>query len=640
MPSNTPVTPAVLTVAAAFPIPALSPMNCGAMPGYLYPTYSNWQTLLTTPGARLPSVIILDNDNGLAAWAAPFTTLCTQLHALGITVLGYIYTDYTAVALATAEASVGNYLGAGITPGANGVDGIFIDEFEPASGQLSYYTSLCSSIQTQFAAGHGSATPPIWGNCGSYVDSSYLALPVTTFITFENTIEEYVSITPYNVNTSGTLSSGSGTYARSRFAHLVFGASRLDVDGFVDRAWANFAGWAYASPGTGDNPYEFIPGNDYMNDLVSRAEAEPTGQSLGIPPWPNPVYQPIQARPALKNVRPRGHGGSSRGKYSGIGPSLAGDQTHPVHAPIVIRQRKPRRGHGAKAFGSTPLNATATPTVLAVSAAFPAPAASGGANASPAALAVAAAFPAVTVATGAGISPTTLAISTSLPAPTVSAGGGASASPAVLAVTTAFPAVTVATGAGISPATLAISTSLPAPTVSAGGGASASPAVLAVTTAFPAPAVTAVSTSSYFALSGPVRSKLPRQRNRLQGGHSGGITSISAAISATTLAVSTSFPAPTVSGNSALSASVTPARLVIGTTVVSGNTAAYASTYTGTYLPGVIVAAGAGIIIPVTALGSPPRSRCQRSPSRLRSLRGLRSPGSVPSPAPEQRLPA
>ena len=61
--------------------------------------------------------------------------------------------------------------------------------------------------------------------------------------------------TPYNVSVAGVPQSGAGLYPRSRFAHLTYGASRGDVDGFADQAWANYAGWAFTTPGTGDNPY-------------------------------------------------------------------------------------------------------------------------------------------------------------------------------------------------------------------------------------------------------------------------------------------------------------------------------------------------------------------------------------------------
>ena len=280
-------------------------MRAGIMPGYLYPTYPEWARFLASPGL-LPSIVILNCGNGDIPWNTDYQALCTSLHALGITVLGYTYTINGTRAAATVEAAVGNYLGAGITPGGNGVDGIFLDEFQATAGGLAYYQGICASIQAQFAAGGGSSSPLIWGNPGTWLDSSYLTLPIATFITFENHIVTYPPpTTPFNVSVAGVPQTGAGLYPRSRFAHLIYGASRGDVDGFTDLAYANYAGWAFAGPGTGDNPYSVIPANDYLTDLVTRVRSEPVPAALqqGIPP---PVYPQAGPAASRRHLPPRG----------------------------------------------------------------------------------------------------------------------------------------------------------------------------------------------------------------------------------------------------------------------------------------------------------------------------------------------
>ena len=253
------------------------------MPGYVYPSYlgSYWTQFLASTG-HLPQYVILNSGNGDVPWNSDYEALCASLHALGITVLGYTYTNYGTRTLATVEAAIGNYLGAGITPGGNGVDGIFIDEFQYTTGGVSYYTSLCASIQSQFLAGGGSATPPIWGNPGIYLDSSYLAISaITSFVTYEGNVANYLRTPPYNVSVTGTPNSGTA-YARSKFTHIVYGVARDQVDGVVDRGYANYAGYVFTTNAPGDSdPYYVIPGNDYLNDLVSRVDAEPTNQL----PW-------------------------------------------------------------------------------------------------------------------------------------------------------------------------------------------------------------------------------------------------------------------------------------------------------------------------------------------------------------------
>ena len=275
------------------------PLSGSVLPGYVYPSYlgSYWNQFLASTG-KLPNVVVLNSGNGDVPWNSDYEGLCTSLHALGITVLGYTYTNYGTRTLGTVEAAIGNYLGAGITPGGNGVDGIFIDQFQYTTGGVSYYTSLCASISSQFLAGGGSATPPIWGNPGIYLDSSYLAITaITSFVTYEGNVANYLRNPPYNVSVSGTPNSGTA-YARSKFTHIVYGAARDQVDGVVDRGYANYAGYVFATNAPGDSdPYYIIPGNDYLNDLITRVDAAPVPNPAGIPPYIYPQQSPARVHP-------------------------------------------------------------------------------------------------------------------------------------------------------------------------------------------------------------------------------------------------------------------------------------------------------------------------------------------------------
>jgi len=289
-------------------------MSGSILPGYTYPSYlgSYWNQFLVSTGS-LPNTVILNSGSGDVPWNSDYEGLCTSLHALGITVLGYTYTQYGVRSAAAVEAAVGNYLGAGITPGGNGVDGIFLDQFQATAGGFSYYSGICTSIASQFLAGGGSPTPPIWGNPGTYPDSSYLALPVNTFVTFEGDVLSYLRNTPYNYSVSGIPTTGRGSaYLQSKFAHIVYGAARDQVDGIVDRAYVNYAGYAFATNGNGiTNPYAFIPGNDYLNDLVTRVNAQPAHRIAGIPPYVYPQQSPSRIRLRLpKRGRVQGNPGA------------------------------------------------------------------------------------------------------------------------------------------------------------------------------------------------------------------------------------------------------------------------------------------------------------------------------------------
>ena len=92
---------------------------------------------------------IADPASGPGAGDAFYTTAISAAFTAGITVLGYVDTNYTAVPLATAQAQVS---GAGswpvIYPGPPAVTSIFFDRADDTAGNASYYQTLCNQVHT------------------------------------------------------------------------------------------------------------------------------------------------------------------------------------------------------------------------------------------------------------------------------------------------------------------------------------------------------------------------------------------------------------------------------------------------------------------------------------------------------------
>ena len=124
-------------------------------------------------------------------------------------------------------------------------------------------------------------------------------------------------------------------------------------------------------------------------------------------------------------------------------------------------------------------NATATPSVVSLSAATPAPTVAASASAAPSVVSLSASVHAPSVAAGAAAAPSVVAVSASVPSPTVAA--GATVAPATVALSASVHAPTVLADATVAADAIAVAATLDAPSVSA--GATISPATIAVAAA-------------------------------------------------------------------------------------------------------------------------------------------------------------
>lgn len=259
-------------------------IDVAGMPAYVGPwDTTQWDAFLGSTTA-LPASVILDDNNGDAAFDSSWQELAHELHQKGVQVLAYVYTQNGTRAEADVDASIDNYFPAGAVPGDTAPDGVMFDEFGTLNSAgtelncdgLTYYDSVVGHAYQDIAAGAGSSfVASIWANPGTAVPSCYLTMPegIDTFITAENSEANYDMYEPYNIlNPDGTFSDGSSQFPSWRFAHEVYCVPASDVDAVVDRAQANYAGnVSVTSDCDTSNPYSTLPSNAYLNDEVTYA---------------------------------------------------------------------------------------------------------------------------------------------------------------------------------------------------------------------------------------------------------------------------------------------------------------------------------------------------------------------------------
>lgn len=242
------------------------------VPAYVFPGQRALVTLETMSPA--PGIVILNPDNGDAPFSAAWQAQADKLRARGITVLGYVHTDYATRPIGQVEASIGNYFQSAAGPPH--VSGIFLDNMSNSCSTESYYASLYSYILQIDPAAFVAANP------GAPLNICFLRPGSTvadTFVTFEHDAESYISDYQGNVIAhNGTLSSGA-KYPATRFWHLIYGADRSQLTRIIALASARHVGYVYVTDGSLPNPWDSVP--SYI--LAGAAAAANPGQAGNSP---------------------------------------------------------------------------------------------------------------------------------------------------------------------------------------------------------------------------------------------------------------------------------------------------------------------------------------------------------------------
>ena len=186
-----------------------------------------------------PSTMIL-GVTSTGPGSAPNATLLayvTRARAKGITIMGYVATNYEQRPTAAVETDVRDYRA------WYGVTDIFLDQVTRTLAQITYYQTLSNYIHQ---TNPGSR---VWLNPGVYPNQLYMSLGDVVMV-FEGTFANYVGL---------RLPSWTDQYAASRFAHVIVATPGSELDRALQLARTRNAGYVYVTDGTGSNPYGSLP---------------------------------------------------------------------------------------------------------------------------------------------------------------------------------------------------------------------------------------------------------------------------------------------------------------------------------------------------------------------------------------------
>jgi hypothetical protein len=236
-----------------------SPCQNVVVPAYFYPG-ADWSR---ADGSKpVPRIMILD-VSGTGAGSAPerkYQTAVKRAQDAGITIMGYVDTDYTLRPAADIEADVRNY------KAWYNVTDIFLDQVSSGRAQLPYYRKLSGYIHT---VNRGSA---VMLNPGTYPDPRYMSIGDIVMV-FENTYANYLDLrVPRWVR----------RYPATRFAYVIYATSVTQLPRAVSLAEKRHAGFIYVTDGTGLERYNSLPGYWSREDAIIA-----TGRGCAGPPGPS-----------------------------------------------------------------------------------------------------------------------------------------------------------------------------------------------------------------------------------------------------------------------------------------------------------------------------------------------------------------
>jgi hypothetical protein len=228
-----------------------------AIPSYFDPPSPLWTQL--DQGAPTVGLAVINPDSGPgASFSAAYAAQVQDSQIAGITVLGYVHTQYGQRSLATVEAEIDTYY-TWYHP-----DGIFVDEVDNTSCAMesSYYLPLYRAIKAK----GGKAVVVL--NPGSQTQECYMAAG-DIVINFEGSESDYV--TSYVSSAPGWLAS----YPASRFWHIVYGTPTIAaLQQVVALAGGRDAGWLWVTdaPAT-PNPYGSLPDTPFWTAELAAVQA-------------------------------------------------------------------------------------------------------------------------------------------------------------------------------------------------------------------------------------------------------------------------------------------------------------------------------------------------------------------------------
>lgn len=259
------------------------------VPAYANPAYSPdgpamWQALADTaadPNRRFAIRAVLNPDTGPGGnatiqeerFAQYFGTsgegYASSFRNSGGVILGYVSTLRGQRALNDVKSDIDAYL-AGVYAGK--IDGIFLDDFFDAADDIEYYEQVFSYVTSNHP------TAILVGNAGN-VGDTYSGLNSLTSEQAQRLIGPLNSLVSHEMTASNYRDNYSplvhaAAFGDGKFTHLVHDAGATWDESLLNLARSRRAGWFYATPDAGDNPWDNFNTN-FWNGLTGSVNAIP-----------------------------------------------------------------------------------------------------------------------------------------------------------------------------------------------------------------------------------------------------------------------------------------------------------------------------------------------------------------------------
>jgi hypothetical protein len=229
------------------------------IPLFSYPS-SNIQEIIQVARdyPSVPIMVIVNPQSGPGgSYSSSYATAIQELRSAGITVIGYVSTEYASVSISSAETQVNLY-----HSWYPDINGIFFDQMSNVHGNEWYYSTLKNYV-------HSQGMTMAFGNPGTSVPSSFIGTMDVICIHEDGT---FLSVSSIASRTMG--------YPKSNFAYMEYGMA-LPSESYVTSV-ANYIQWIYFTNGAWPTPYSVLP--SYLSSLASYLSATPGSTSNPTPP--------------------------------------------------------------------------------------------------------------------------------------------------------------------------------------------------------------------------------------------------------------------------------------------------------------------------------------------------------------------
>jgi hypothetical protein len=215
------------------------------VPAYFDPSGSDYWDRLAAQAALMPGCLyaIANKNNGPdSSYDTAYATAINNMHKNQGKVIGYVYTNYGAIPLATVESDIDKWYSFYPT-----LDGIFLDCQDNVTGKENYYITIYNYIKQK------DSTSLVVSNPGTNTIESYLVYNgkrVSDVVCIFETDPGFDTWTP---------SAWCSKYSSDNFYVIPYNTTSDQYVGRINRAHSLNVGWIYCTNDALPNPYDTLP---------------------------------------------------------------------------------------------------------------------------------------------------------------------------------------------------------------------------------------------------------------------------------------------------------------------------------------------------------------------------------------------